>query len=332
MIFYLWWLFSIENNGKDFMKDSYQRDISYMRISLTDRCNYACSYCRPEIAEHLNHSDILSYEDLLKICSCAIQLGIVNFKITGGEPTIRKDYIQFIRRLKNLSGTRQVTLTTNGSLLSEPALDELKRIGIDGINFSIDSLNKAEYQKVCKKDCLDSVLHNLEYAYHIGIKVKINCVVDDTFPIERMTSFLNYIQDKDIAIRFIELMPLRLSQRSDKIQKLENRLLSEYEAIPYEKKLGNGPAHYYKITGYKGYVGFIEALHSKFCSNCNRIRLSSIGYLKLCLFYPDGIHLKPYLNNEKELLETMKQALLKKPKEHHFEDEDSLTIMNQIGG
>lgn len=314
------------------MKDSYQRDISYMRISLTDRCNYACSYCRPEISEHLNHSDILSYEDLLKICRCAIQLGIANFKVTGGEPTIRKDYIQFIQRLKNLSGVKQVTLTTNGSLLSEADLDELKKIGIDGINFSIDSLNKNEYKNICKKDSLDQVLRNLEYAYQIGIQVKINCVIDASFPMDRMTSFLDYIQDKDIAIRFIELMPLRLSQRSDTIQNLENTLITKYGAVPYSQKLGNGPAHYYKIIGYKGYVGFIEALHSKFCSDCNRVRLSSIGYLKLCLFHPDGIDLKPYLNDEKELLEKMIQALLKKPKEHHFEDEDSLTIMNQIGG
>ena len=331
MVFY-YWLFSNENNGKGFMKDSYQRDISYMRISLTDRCNYACTYCRPEISEHLNHSDILSYEEILKICRIAISLGVVNFKITGGEPTIRKGYIQFIQRLKNLSGVKQVTLTTNGSLFNKSDLNELKQIGIDGINFSIDSLDKIEYKNICKKENLDQVLRNLEYAYQIGIQVKINCVVTDSFPMDRMDFFLNYIQDKKIAIRFIEFMPLRLSQRSDTIQILERALISNYEATPYEQKLGNGPAHYYKIASYQGHVGFIEALHSKFCSTCNRVRLSSIGYLKLCLFYPDGIDLKPYLNDDNQLLEIMKQTLLKKPKEHNFEKEDSLTIMNQIGG
>ncbi len=314
------------------MKDSYQRDISYMRISLTDRCNYACTYCRPEIAQHLNHDDILSYEEILKICRLAISLGIVNFKVTGGEPTIRKDYISFIRSLKSLEGVKQVTLTTNGSLFNSTDLDELKQIGIDGINFSIDSLDEDEYKNICKKDSLKQVLSNLEYAYQIGIKVKINCVVDSSFPIKRMQSFLNYIQDKRIAVRFIELMPLRLSQRSDMIQVLEKELISKYKATTYDKKLGNGPAHYYMIPGYQGYVGFIEALHSKFCSTCNRVRLSSIGYLKLCLFHLDGINLKPYLNDENELLNIMKQTLLKKPKEHHFEEEDSLTIMNQIGG
>ena len=202
------------------MQDSFGRNINYMRISLTDRCNYACYYCQPDISKHLCHSDILTYEQILDICRCAITLGITRFKITGGEPTLRKGYIDFIRRLKELDGVEQVTLTTNGSLFSFTDLDELKKIGLDCINFSIDTLDEAEYLKICKKNNLKKVLLNLEYAYEIGIGVKVNCVVDNLFSFSRFESMLELIKDKKIALRFIELMPLKNSDRNTKMNEL----------------------------------------------------------------------------------------------------------------
>ena len=202
------------------MQDSFGRNINYMRISLTDRCNYACYYCKPDISKHLCHSDILTYEQLLDICRCAITLGITRFKITGGEPTLRKGYIDFIRRLKELDGVEQVTLTTNGSLFSFTDLDELKKIGLDCINFSIDTLDESEYLKICKKNNLKKVLSNLEYAYQIGIFVKVNCVVDNLFSLSRFESMLELIKDKKIALRYIELMPLKYSDRNTKMNEL----------------------------------------------------------------------------------------------------------------
>ena len=151
---------------------------------------------------------------------CTISLGITRFKITGGEPTLRKGYIGFIRRLKELDGVEQVTLTTNGSLFSFSDLDELKKIGIDCINFSIDTLDESEYTKICKQDNLKTVLRNLEYAYKIGIAVKVNCVVDNLFSFSRFESMLELIQDKKIALRFIELMPLKNSDRNTKMDEL----------------------------------------------------------------------------------------------------------------
>ena len=314
------------------MQDSFGRNINYMRISLTDRCNYACYYCQPDISKHLCHSDILTYEQILDICRCAITLGITRFKITGGEPTLRKGYIDFIRRLKELDGVEQVTLTTNGSLFSFTDLDELKKIGLDCINFSIDTLDEAEYLKICKKNNLKKVLLNLEYAYEIGIGVKVNCVVDNLFSFSRFESMLELIKDKKIALRFIELMPLKNSDRNTKMNELIEYVQKNYILNVYDHKLGNGPAHYYKITDYQGYIGFIEALHNKFCQDCNRVRLSSVGRLKLCLFHMDGVDLKPYLNDLEELQKTMAFWIFKKPKEHHFEEEHSLTVMNEIGG
>ena len=314
------------------MQDSFGRNINYMRISLTDRCNYACYYCKPDIAKHLCHSDILTYEQILNICRCAISLGITRFKITGGEPTLRKGYIDFIRRLKELEGVEQVTLTTNGSLFSFTDLDELKKIGLDCINFSMDTLDESEYLKICKKNNLKKVLSNLEYAYKIGISVKVNCVVDNLFSLSRFESMLELIKDKKIALRFIELMPLKYSDRNTKMIELIEYVQKNYTLNVYDKKLGNGPAHYYTIGDYQGYIGFIEALHNKFCQECNRIRLSSVGRLKLCLFHMDGVDLKPYLNDLEELQKTMAFWIFKKPKEHHFEEEHSSTVMNEIGG
>lgn len=314
------------------MQDSFGRNINYMRISLTDRCNYACYYCKPDISKHLCHSDILTYEQLLDICRCAVSLGITRFKITGGEPTLRKDYIDFIRRLKELEGVEQVTLTTNGSLFSFSDLDELKKIGLDCINFSIDTLDESEYLKICKKNDLKKVLLNLEYAYKIGVPVKVNCVVDNLFSFSRFESMLQLIKDKKIALRFIELMPLKYSDRNTKMNELIEYVQKNYTLNACDEKLGNGPAHYYTIGDYRGYIGFIEALHNKFCQDCNRIRLSSVGRLKLCLFHSDGVDLKPYLNNLEELEKTMAFWIFKKPKEHHFEEEHSSTVMNEIGG
>ena len=314
------------------MQDSFGRNINYMRISLTDRCNYACYYCKPDISKHLCHSDILTYEQLLDICRCAITLGITRFKITGGEPTLRKGYIDFIRRLKELDGVEQVTLTTNGSLFSFTDLDELKKIGLDCINFSIDTLDESEYLKICKKNNLKKVLSNLEYAYQIGIFVKVNCVVDNLFSFSRFESMLELIKDKKIALRYIELMPLKYSDRNTKMNELIEYVQKNYILNVYDHKIGNGPAHYYTIPGFQGYIGFIEALHNKFCSECNRIRLSSVGRLKLCLFQSDGVDLKPYLNELEELEKVMKERIFKKPKEHQFEEEHSSTVMNEIGG
>ena len=173
------------------MLDLYQRKIDYMRISITDRCHFQCTYCKSDHPQKLKHQDILSYEQLLFIVDQAIQLGINKFKITGGEPTLRKDYLLFIKELKKRNV--QVTLTTNGSLFTKNDLDSLKEIGIDGINFSIDTLDPKEYFLLTQQDCLATVLDNLFYAYQLKIPVKINCVMDDTFHLKRLNDLLQYV-------------------------------------------------------------------------------------------------------------------------------------------
>lgn len=314
------------------MFDKYNRDINYLRISITDRCNLSCVYCKPANVKHLNHDEILSYEDILQVCKAAIELGINCFKVTGGEPCLRKDYLSFIARLKQLEGCKQVTLTTNGSLFNHADLDYLKEMGIDGINFSIDTLDNQLYQKICGKDVLADVLCNLVYAYNLGIKCKVNCVINDYFDEHHFDMMLQLIKDKQIALRFIEQMPLKYSHNNLKMEKIKEYIFTNYSLELLHEKLGNGPARYYRVNGYRGYLGFIEALHQQFCHECNRLRLTSTGHLKLCLFYLDGVDLKPYLNNRELMKETIKQAILNKPKEHKFLLEESKTIMNETGG
>lgn len=314
------------------MKDQYNRTIDYMRISITDRCNYRCSYCMPDQFKLLSHNDILRYEEILKICKAAIGLGIVNFKVTGGEPSVRKGYLSFLRELKSLDGVKQVTLTTNGALLDHETLDLLKEIGIDCINFSIDTLSKEKYKSICGKDLLDEVLDHLLYGISIGLNIKINTVAGESLDYKDIEDLINFSKDLPISLRFIEIMPLGGNEKMNKIEEVRTYIDNHFMIEERYGKLGNGPAHYIKLKGMKAQIGFIEALHHKFCDECNRVRLSSTGRLKLCLFHKNSISLKPYLNQERELKEIMYSAIYKKPKEHHFEDEKSITIMNQIGG
>lgn len=315
------------------MIDQYGRCIHYMRISITDRCNYHCQYCSPGSFKHLSHHDILRYEEMIQICQAAIKLGIVDFKVTGGEPTVRKDYLYFLRMLKSLEGVATVTLTTNGWALDHDALDELKEMEIDGINFSIDTLNKEKYALICGKDGLDQVIDHLLYGISIGLNIKINTVVNETFTQDDLRELLSFFQDLPISLRFIEKMPLNSSyQMTNKMEEVKSYLYSHYQVEELSKKLGNGPAHYLKIKNKECSIGFIEALHHKFCEECNRVRLSSTGQLKPCLFYPQTVSLKPYLEDHSRLKQVMQDTIYQKPKEHHFEKESSQTIMNQIGG
>ena len=262
----------------------------------------------------------------------AVKLGIVNFKVTGGEPTVRKGYLSFLRQLKQLDGVRQVTLTTNGLLLDPYTMDELKDIGIDGINFSIDTLNQNKYALICGKDTLDTVLNNLLYGVSIGLNIKINVVVGPLFTMNDLESMIDFFKGLPLSLRFIELMPLGSNKRENRIEEVQSYFASHYDIEEINERLGNGPAHYIRIKNMKCVIGFIEALHHKFCHECNRVRLSSTGSLKLCLFHKNSISLKPYIGDREKLEEVMRDAIYMKPEQHHFEDEQSGTVMNQIGG
>lgn len=318
------------------MYDQYNRKIDYLRISLTDRCNLHCRYCRPEVSGHVPHNEILRYEELLRICRAALQLGIRKFKITGGEPLLRKGYSDFIASLKQLDGVEQVTLTTNGTLLAQQ-LPELIQAGVDSINVSLDTLDAAYYTELTGGS-LGNVLQALQELQAAGIPFKLNCVPLAETGLSDIMQLLKLAHRYNAPLRFIELMPLECNTDLRGLSGSEIRSLLEQAGLQLQRdaqRYGNGPASYWRIGGYKMPVGFIEPLHNKFCAVCNRVRLTSVGMLKPCLYSSEGMNLKRLLRDggsDTDLLQAMQEIIFVKPEGHSFDVEAAHFNMNQIGG
>ena len=318
------------------MYDQYNRKIDYLRISLTDRCNLHCRYCQPEISEHVPHNEILRYEELLSICRAALQLGIRKFKITGGEPLLRKGCSDFIASLKQLDGVEQVTLTTNGTLLAQQ-LPELIKAGVDSINVSLDTLDAAYYTELTGGS-LGNVLQALQELQAAGIPFKLNCVPLAENGLADIMQLLKLAHRYNAPLRFIELMPLDCNTNLHGLSGSEIRKQLEQAGLqlqPDAQRYGNGPASYWRISGYKMPVGFIEPLHNKFCAVCNRVRLTSVGMLKPCLYSDEGMNLKHLLRDgasDADLLQAMQKIIYAKPAGHSFEVEAASFNMSQIGG
>lgn len=318
------------------MYDQYNRKIDYLRISLTDRCNLHCRYCRPEVSEHVPHNEILRYEELLRICCAALQLGIRKFKITGGEPLLRKGCSDFIASLKQTDGVEQVTLTTNGTLLAQQ-LPALIQAGVDSINVSLDTLNAAYYTELTGGS-LYSVLQALQELQAAGIPFKLNCVPLAENGLTDIMQLLKLAHKYQAPLRFIELMPLDCNADLKGLSGSEIRSQLEQAGLelqPDAQRYGNGPASYWRISGYKMPVGFIEPLHNKFCAVCNRVRLTSVGMLKPCLYSDEGMNLKRLLRDggsDADLLQAMQDIIYAKPAGHSFDVKAARFNMSQIGG
>ena len=325
------------------MLDEYSRTIDYLRISITDRCNLRCIYCMPEEGVcQLSHDEILSYEQILHLCKLFAQLGVHKIKITGGEPLVRRDCTALIKAINQIAGIDNITLTTYGLLLSEK-LDELIDAGISSVNVSLDTTNEEAYKKITRFQGADQVIEALRKAADTSLNVKINAVPLADSSDEDFYSLIELAKDKNIHVRFIELMPIGLGQSLKGLSQaaLTARIEAKYGALkPYDKQLGNGPCVYYTLAGFKGKIGFIAALSHKFCSQCNRVRLTADGMLKTCLQYDAGCNLKAMLDagcSDEEMLAAIRQTILQKPLSHHFESsaKDSkkeTRMMSQIGG
>ncbi|MDY3918838.1 MAG: GTP 3',8-cyclase MoaA [Candidatus Limivivens sp.] len=327
---------------KGIMTDQYGRNIDYMRLSITDRCNLRCCYCMPEETGMTAPDRILTEDEILRICECAVALGIRRFKITGGEPLVRKDALELIRRLKTLPGVEKVTLTTNGVLLRE-VLPELKQMGIDGINVSFDTLSEERYLRIAGRPGLSEAVRALREGISLGIPMKVNCVILKGINDDEITDLAGLAREMPVDVRFIEMMPMGWGKAFEGMPAGEVRqvLRSRYpELEPTEEIRGNGPAVYGRIPGFQGYVGFIDAIHGKFCSRCNRVRLTSEGFLKLCLYYRSGVDLRGPLRagaRKEELIRLMAEAISQKPREHQFNHQQPEGAaeekgMSQIGG
>jgi cyclic pyranopterin phosphate synthase len=321
------------------MIDRTGRDIDYMRVSITDRCDLRCKYCMPCPLHDVPHVDILRYEEMLRVCRAAMTLGINKFKVTGGEPFARKGAAEFIARLKAQPGVECVTVTTNGTMLSG-VLPGLIRAGIDGINISIDAADAAIYKAITGFDHAGDVLAAVAQCAQSGIKTKVNCVMLDS-NLSELVPLAALARDMSVDVRFIELMPLGYGQSlggPDSDAVLE-RLKTAYPDLrPADEKRGNGPAVYYASDNLKGRIGFISANSHKFCASCNRIRLTSTGMLKPCLCYDAVADLRELLRNgasDEALAQAIAEAVYAKPSAHCFSDKVGMTehrMMNEIGG
>lgn len=320
------------------MLDQYGRTIDYLRISITDRCNLRCVYCMPpEGVSCMSHEAILRYEEIEAICQAMAVQGLKHIKITGGEPLVRKGCSHLIRSLKNISGIETVTLTTNGILLEEMA-EQLVHAGVDGINISLDTLDAKEYAQITRGGDINKVLRGLETILrHPNVIVKINCVLDENWE-QTACSLAELAVKMPVHVRFIEHMPIGLG--GDKEVRLQDQVKKTLENVygpakVAEKPMGFGPSVYYQFENFQGKIGFISAISHKFCGNCNRVRLTADGKLRLCLQSEDSIDLKTILRSDRktELISVIKEAIWQKPREHNFDQKQiEAKSMAQIGG
>lgn len=313
------------------MKDRFGRNITYLRISVTDLCNLRCKYCMPESGvKSLCHSDILSIEEIIEIVKIASKNGIKKIRLTGGEPLVRRGFINLCKQISKIDEIEDIAITTNGVYLKEMA-DELFENKVRRINFSLDTLIKEKYNDITRRNDFDKTMESLFYAIKKGFKVKINVVLIGGFNDDEIQDFVNLANKYDLEVRFIELMQIGETANWSKDKFVSNKIV--LEKVPKLEFDGvSGVAKIYKIKGQKGRIGLISPISCSFCEDCNRIRLTSDGKLKPCLHSKDEINLKG-LSGE-ELEEVFKRGIYEKPEKHHLEDgkSESARDMNKIGG
>ena len=319
------------------MKDRLGREIDYIRISITDRCNLRCVYCMPECGvPSVSHDMILRFDEIVRLVKIFCSLGIKNVKITGGEPLVRKGAVGLIKDIKAIDGIEKVSLTTNGILLSEN-LNALAEAGIEGINISLDTLDRQKYMKITGFDGLNTVLKVIDECRAFPeIRIKINAVTLDDYNRDEICTLADFAADMGVTLRFIEMMPIGLGTgfggyNQDEIMTVLEEAYGPAKTI--NEEVGSGPAQYYGFEGFKGRIGFISPMSHKFCGSCNRIRLTSEGLLRPCLGSDVGIDLRKPMRegaSDEELKALIYDGIMNKPAGHCFEATDSL--MSKIGG
>lgn len=280
--------------------DNHGRRINYLRLAVTDRCNLRCFYCMPE--EGLNwlaRKELMTYEEMLQICSLLVEMGIRKIRITGGEPFVRKDIMEFLTALSKLNGLEELTITTNG-VLTAPYVKALKQIGVSSVNLSLDTLDAARFFAITKRDEFANVMATMEELLKHDIEVKINAVVMDGQNTQDIIPLVELARELPVSVRFIEEMPFNGDGhvygglKWDYVRILEE-IKSKYPAI---RKIQDGPystAYNYQIDGHLGSIGIIAAYSRTFCGTCNRIRITPVGGLKTCLYDHGVINLKDHL-------------------------------------
>ena len=325
------------------MFDRYQRDIHYLRLSVTDLCNLRCRYCMPDGVEKLEREAVLTYEEFLRLAALFARCGIDTVRVTGGEPLVRKNVAQLVAGLKETPGIRRVTLTTNAVLLAEQ-LPALLDAGLDSVNISLDTLRPEVFRQITARDDFAAVQAGLQAALQSGLPVKLNCVPQAGVNEGELEALAALAKDNALQVRFIEMMPIGYGAAMPCISgpELRARFARRWpELAPLsaaqEHALGDGPAVYYTVPGWQGSIGFIAAVHGKFCASCNRVRLTSQGFLRPCLASETGCDLRALLRSgadDAQLLAAIRETIWAKPREHHFNDSSMPATrgMYRIGG
>ena len=317
------------------------RTVDYLRISITDRCNERCLYCLPEnFTGWLPRQEILSYEEILAVVESAVARGFKHFRVTGGEPLIRKDVAPFLQELIRTPGVKSVQVTTNGTRLAEMA-EDLYRCGLRKVNVSLDALDAKVYREITRGE-LAPVLAGISLAKKLGFALKLNTVLIRHKNEQEILPLVHFAAEMDVPLRFIELMPVSLTEMLDEsnflpVGEVMARLRQEDDLVPVEDRLGLGPAKYYRAKKSGALLGFIGALtNPHFCEACNKIRLTADGFVRPCLGNHGEYDLKPALRpavNRAELREVLDRALAEKPPEHIFRQNwQPKRIMTAIGG
>jgi cyclic pyranopterin phosphate synthase len=336
---------AMENQTVNHFKliDRCNRHLNYLRISITDRCNLRCRYCVPrELIPKLLHTDVLTYEEILRVVRIATRLGITKVRVTGGEPLVRKGVYDFLKQLVATAGLKDVSLTTNGVLLAAN-LKKIQAAGIKRLNISLDTLSPTKYRDITGFDEFDRVWRGIENAHRLGLHpIKLNVVALRGINDEELVDMAQLSLRYPFHIRFIEYMPIGQSDFNPGslllAPEIKNRISSLGKLLPVQVAEHDGPAQRYKFENAKGEIGFIPALSQHFCNQCNRLRLTASGQLRPCLLSDHQENLKALLRQgctDQELTDIFFAAVKHKPSDHNLATKDVMRVggqMNAIGG
>ncbi len=328
------------------LMDAYGREVNYLRLSVTEQCNLNCFYCRssPVDCGVVSQEESLTASELVTIGQAAVELGIKRIRLTGGEPLLRPDILVIVQGLARIPGIKDLSLTTNGVMLHRLAFD-LAAAGLNRVNISLDSLDEANFKQITKGGKLSNTLLGIERSIEAGLTpVKINVVLLKGVNDHEIQNFLSMTLDKELDVRFIEYMPCQQDGQwvnhfvsLEKVTEIASRISP---LISVEGEHGGGPAQYFRLEHAVGKIGLISPLSRHFCDRCNRLRVTSDGKIKPCLFSEEEFDLKPFLNDKRALQESFRKALTMKPDpgrvahtpEERGKQYKSVRSMTQTGG
>ena len=326
------------------LTDQFRRPITYLRISVTDRCNLRCVYCMPEEGlPWIQKAEILTFEEIERIVEAGAAIGVRSIRLTGGEPLVRRDLPRLVRMLAAIPGIDDIALSTNGMMLADQ-IGALVDAGLRRVNISLDTLREDRFLAIARRPGLHRVLAGIDAAVEAGLEpVKINCVVMRGGNDDELEEMAKLTRDRAIFVRFIELMPVEDNldlQRNSYVSADEilARIRAIGELVPVDGPQGNGPARYFAFRGARGAVGVISPLSHDYCETCNRVRLSADGRLRLCLFGDHHIDLRTPVRagaSREDLMDIFRGSMLIKPERHHLrlgEQSSRMRAFSEIGG